>query len=228
MEYTYKDGNIYQDDNVVYAIKSNSSSLGAKSIEITNASGLQSIDIDKAPGGYKISQGSMDMGSISRNLIMNYNGRTYSLSKPYADNNTRKMDMLSDGTKIGTLTFGAGVLTGTYDYMNDEVPAVVYMSVMSPYVKTTYNNPNNAQAKRANMYRMPRIYAILSNVVFLVAIVIILLSNFLGIPADYDFLILIIVIALSFMIRSMGRKKYREQQQNNNNDDDDTGMNKNL
>ena len=63
-----------------------------------------------------------------------------------------------------------------------------YMSVMSPYVKSTYNgiNAQNPQGnRRANAYRMPRIYAILSNVVFLVAIVIILFSTSLGIPADY-------------------------------------------
>jgi hypothetical protein len=227
MEYKYKDGNIYQDDNIVYTIKSNSSTLGAKSIEISSASGLQSIYIDKAPGGYKISQGSMDMGTLSRNLAMDYNGKKYSLSKPYVDNDTRKMDILSDESKVGTLTFGAGELTGTYNYMNDEIPAIVYMSVLSPYIRQSYNNPAaNGMGNRANMYRMPRIYAILSNVIFLIAIVIILFSNSLGIPAEYDFLILIIVIALSFVIRSMGRKKYREQHQNNN--EEDTGMNKNL
>jgi hypothetical protein len=227
VEYTFKDGKIYQDDNEIYTIKSNSSSLGAKSIEISNTSGLQSVYIDKAPGGYKISQGSMDMGTLSRNLVMSYNGRTYSLSKPYADMDTRKMDIKSDDSKIGTLTFGAGVLTGTYDYMNDEVPVIVYMSVMSPYVKSTYNgiNAQNPQGnRRANAYRMPRIYAILSNVIFLVAIVIIVFSTSLGIPGDYDFLILIIVIALSFVIRSAGRKKYQEEHKN----DEDNGMNKNL
>ncbi len=224
MEYTFKDGKIYQDDNEIYTIKSNSSNLGAKSIEISSASGLQSIYIDKAPGGYKISQGSMEMGTLARNLVMNYNGRTYSLSRPYADTDTRKMDIKSDDSKIGTLTFGAGVLTGTYDYMNDEIPVIVYMSVMSPYVKSTYGNTNAQPNNRANMYRMPRIYAIMSNVIFLIAIVLILFSTSLRIPADYDFVILIVVIALSFVIRSMGRKKYKEQHMN----DEENGMNKNL
>ncbi len=73
MEYTFKDGKIYQDDTEIYTIKSNSSNLGAKSIEISGTTGLQSIYIDKAPGGYKISQGSMDMGTLSRNLVMSYN-----------------------------------------------------------------------------------------------------------------------------------------------------------
>jgi hypothetical protein len=224
VEYTFKDGKIYQDDTEIYTIKSNSSNLGAKSIEISGATGLQSIYIDKAPGGYKISQGSMDMGTLSRNLVMSYNGRTYSLSKPYVDNDTRKMEIKSDDSKIGTLTFGSGVLTGTYDYMNDEVPVVVYMSVMSPYIKSAYNTPNGQTGRRQNAYRMPRIYAILSNVVFLVAIVIIIFSGALGIPTNYDFLILIIVIAFSFVIRSMGRRKYQEEHKN----DEDNGMNKNL
>jgi len=142
---------------------------------------------------------------------------------------SRKMDIKSDDSKIGTLTFGAGVLTGTYDYMNDEVPVVVYMSVMSPYVRSTYGAPNGQGQpnNRANMYRMPRIYAIMSNVVFLIAIVVILFSAdipYLRTNEDYDFVILIIVIVLSFVIRSMGRKKYREQHES----DETNGMNKNL
>jgi hypothetical protein len=224
VEYTFKDGKIYQDDTEIYTIKSNSSNLGAKSIEITGASGLQSIYVDKAPGGYKISQGSLDMGTLSRSLIMSYNGRNYSLSKPYADNNTRKMEINSDESKIGTLTFGSGTLTGTYDYMNDEVPVIVYMSVMSSYIRSTYNAPGAQGGKRATMNKMPRIYAILSNVVFLIAIVVILFSTSLGIPANYDFLILIAVIAFSFIIRMLGRKKYIEQHKN----DEEDGMNKNL
>ncbi|WMT50936.1 MAG: hypothetical protein RE471_08135 [Ferroplasma sp.] len=227
MEYTYKDGKIYQDDTEVYEVKANSSNLGAKSIEITSTSGLQNVYIDKAPGGYKISQGSMEMGTISRNLSMNYNGRNYSLSRPYQDGDSRKMDIKSDDSKVGTLTFGSGSLTGIYDFMNDEVPVVVYMSVMSPYIRTAYGNPSaqgTSAAQRRNMYRMPRIYAILSNVVFLIAIVLILFSSYLGIPADYDFLILILVIVFSFVIRSIGRRKYIEQHKN----DDENGMNKNL
>ncbi len=227
MEYTYKDGKIYQDDTEVYEVKANSSNLGAKSIEITSTSGLQNVYIDKAPGGYKISQGSMEMGTISRNLSMNYNGRNYSLSRPYQDGDSRKMDIKSDDSKIGTLTFGPGSLTGIYDFMNDEVPVVVYMSVMSPYIRTAYGNPNaqgTSAAQRRNMYRMPRIYAILSNVVFLIAMVLILFSSYLGIPADYDFVILILVIVFSFVIRSIGRRKYIEQHKN----DDENGMNKNL
>ena len=226
MEYTYRDGKIYQDNTEVYEVKSNASSLGAKSIEISSTSGLQSIYIDKAPGGYKVSQGSMEMGTLSRNLAMNYNGRNYSLSRPYQDADTRKMDIKSDDSKIGTLTFGADSLTGVCDYMNDEVPVVVYMSVMSPYIRSAYGNPNaqGVANQRRNMYRMPRIYAILSNVVFLIAIVIILFSSYLGIPSIYDFVILIVVIVFSFAIRSLGRKKYIEEHKN----DDENGMSKNL
>ncbi len=227
MEYTYRDGKIYQDDTEIYEVKANSSNLGAKSIEISNVSGLQSIYIDKAPGGYKISQGSMEMGTISRNLAMNYNGRNYSLSRPYQDGDTKKMDIKSDDSKIGTLTFGSGSLTGVYDFMNDEIPVIVYMSVLSPYIRTAYGNPGQqgtAAGQRRNMYRMPRIYAILSNVVFLIAIILILASNYLGIPSLYDFVILIAVIIFSFVIRAIGRKKYMEEHKN----DDETGMNKNL
>ncbi len=225
MEYVYKDGKIYQDQNEVYTVKSDSSGMGAKSIEITSSGGLSSYYIVKAPGGYKITQGSMDMGTISRSLAMDYNGRNYSLSKPYVDNDSRKMDIDSDGTKVGTLTFASGSLTGTYDYMNDEGPVVVYMSLLSPYIRNSYVNPNQGGTNnRANMYRMPRIYAIMSNVVFLIAIVVILLSGYIpGFNEEYDFGILIAVIVLSYAIRVEGRKKYKEQQ-NKENDN----MNNNL
>ncbi|MEM0139803.1 MAG: hypothetical protein QXZ44_04240 [Ferroplasma sp.] len=227
MEYVFKDGKIFQDNNEVYAVKTESAGMAARSIDITSQGGFSSFSINRAPGGYKITQGSMDMGNISRNLAMNYNGRNYTLSRPYMDGNSRKMDIASDGTKVGTLTFGSDMLTATYDFMNDEGPVVVYMALLSPYIKSAYANPNQqgAQNTRANMYRMPRIYAIMSNVVFLIAIVFILLSSYIpGFNEYYDFGILIGVIIISYGIRAAGRKKYMEQQQNN----DENGMNKNL
>ncbi len=57
MQYTYKDGKIYDGDNEIFSVNIESA-MGAKSIEIKSPS--QTISVNKAPGGYKIFQGDMD------------------------------------------------------------------------------------------------------------------------------------------------------------------------
>ncbi len=212
MRYTYKDGKIYDGDNELYSVNIDSTA-GSKSIEIKGYS--QTILINKAPGGYKIFQGDMDMGTLNRNLTMNYNGRAYSVSKPYINDNVRTIDMNSDTSKVGTMVFNQDSLTGTFEYLNDEVPAVIYMSLLSPYIKNGYVNPSNStMPNRGNRYAMSKKYLILSNVVFFVAIILIFASGYLGIPGTYDFVILILAVVFSYVVRIYGRRKYMEEHQN--------------
>ena len=157
----------------------------------------------------------MDLGTLNRNLTMNYNGRSYSVSKPYVNDNVRTIDVNSDTSKVGSIIFNQDSLTGTFEYLNDEVPAVIYMSLLSPYIKNGYVNPqNNAMQVRGNRYMMSKKYMILSNVVFFIAIILIFTSGYLGIPSVYDFVILILAVVFSYAVRIYGRKKYREEHQN--------------
>jgi len=212
VQYTYKDGKIYDGDTELYSVNVETAA-GAKSIEIKSSS--QTILINKAPGGYKIFQGDMDLGTLNRNLTMDYNGRSYSVSRPYVNDNVRTIDINSDSSKIGSIIFNSDSLTGTFDYLNDEVPAVIYMSLLSSYIKSAYVNPSNtAMNNRRSMYMMSRKYMILSNVVFFIAIILIFASAYLGIPGAYDFVILILAIVFSYIVRIYGRKKYREEHQN--------------
>ncbi len=225
MQYEYKDGKIYQDGNELYSVKVNQGAMGTQSLEIT---GTQNIYIDKASGGYKITQNGMELGTISRNLKMNYNGRNYSITRPMNDGISQSSNLLSDGTKVGTITFSSQSLTGTYDYMNDEVPLVIYLSLLSPYIKSMASQAGAGQqgnrANRSNNYRMSKAYLILSNVVFIIAIIFIFASSYLGISIYMDYAIIIIAIAASYGIRIIGRKKYREKMEEQN----DMNNNNNL
>ncbi len=225
MQYEYKEGKIYQDGNEIFSVKVNQGAMGTQSLEIT---GIQNIYIDKASGGYKITQNDMELGTISRNLKMNYNGRNYSITKPLNEGTSQSSSLLSDGTKVGTITFSSQSLTGTYDYMNDEVPLVIYLALLSPYIKTMSSQATPGQqgnrTNRANNYRMSKSYLILSNLVFIIAIVVIFASNYLHIPIYLDYSIIIIAIGASYGIRILGRKKYREKMQEQN----DMNNNNNL
>ncbi|KJE49132.1 MULTISPECIES: hypothetical protein [unclassified Acidiplasma] len=228
MQYEFRGGKIYQDGNEVYSVNTVQGSLGSRAVEIT---GQQTISIQRTGGVYKIMQNDMDMGSISRGLRMNYNGRNYSITAFSSDGMNRVSNLLSDGTKVGTITISGDSLIGVCDFMNDEVPLIIYLSLLSPYINRLGPQPGNMQNNRANMYRMSRGYLIASNLVFVLAIIFIFAGSFILpksiVDSHYflyiDYGVIVIAIALSYVIRFIGRKKYREQMAQKNDD-----MNNNL
>ncbi len=208
MEYLYRNGNIYYHNAVLYNVSFSSQYSGSRFIKILLPGNVPKIELTKSFTGYGIEGDNKYVGFVSNKLSMNYHGKMYRSSKPVVEDNNFIIYISEQDMQVGKITFVPKGIEISFNNEDNEIPFLVYMVILVPYIDKHVTNKDALKIKNKTARSIKKGYAIISNSIFLIAISAIIIVKLTDINALFDLIIAIIAIIASYAVRELGYSKY--------------------
>ena len=159
MGYLYRDGNIYYHDAILYNVSFSSQYSGSGFIKISLPGNVPKIELTKSFTGYKIEGDNKYVGFVSNKLSINYQGKMYRSSKPVVEDNNFIIYISEQNMQVGKITFVPKGIEISFNNKDDEIPFLVYMVILVPYIDKHITNEDAVKMKNKTARSIKKGYA---------------------------------------------------------------------
>lgn len=209
MKYTIIGNDIMKDGTKIGQITFSGNGIRFNQALIT---GPATFTLERDSSGYKIMDSGAEMGRVKRGLKVDYNYTPYEANNRSAvrfrGGYENTLNIESSGMTVATISRENNNFTIDCNTSGSEVPAFTIYALLSKYMYSgnTAGTSNTAFSRARRP--MPGGYRTASAILSILALI--FLYNIAGgflIPASYDVVVFIVLIASSYVVRGLGYKK---------------------